>query len=73
MIKNEIYVTNTKIESLETMYQLKQIIHSPTRITADSSTVIDVVLCSEHLLPIFSDLLHITLSDHYPVFANFEF
>ena len=40
---NEIYVTNTKIESLETMYQLKQIIHSPTRITADSSTLIDVV------------------------------
>ena len=55
------------------MFQLKQILHSPTRITADSSTLIDVVLCSEHLLPNSSEVLHITLSDHYPVFAKIEF
>ena len=55
------------------MFQLKQILYSPTRITADSSTLIYVVLCSVHLLPISSDVLHITLSDHYPGFSKIEF
>ena len=67
---NQSYVCNAKIKTLEIMYQLKQIINKPTRVTAESSTLIDVILCTDHFQP-SSSVLNITLSDHYPILANF--
>ena len=67
---NQSYVCNAKIKTLEIMYQLKQIINKPTRVTAESSTLIDLILCTDHFQP-SSSVLNITLSDHYPILANF--
>ena len=67
---NQSYVCNAKIKTLEIMYQLKQIINKPTRVTAEFSTLIDVILCTDHFQP-SSSVLHISLSDHYPILANF--
>ena len=42
---NQSYVCNAKIKTLEIMYHhLKQIINKPTRVTAESSTLIDLIL-----------------------------
>ena len=70
--KNE-YIPHTKIRTLEAMFQLSQIIREPTRISSSASTLIDIVLCSDSLQPISSQVLNISLSDHYALFVTFPF
>ena len=59
---------NVNISSLENMFQLNQIIREPTRVTPVSSTLLDIICCSDHLQPVLSC---INLSDHYAVFVVF--
>ena len=67
------YIPHTKIRTLEAMFQLSQIICEPTRISSSASTLIDIVLCSDSLQPISSQVLNISLSDHYALFVTFPF
>ena len=62
---------HSKVTEIETSFILKQIISSPTRVTAVSQTLIDHIYVSSHLSPTESGVLPIPFSDHFPVFAVF--
>ena len=66
---SEKYSANVNISSLENMFQLNQIIREPTRVTPVSSTLLDIIFCSDHIHPVLSGVHHINLSDHYAVFV----
>ena len=61
---SEKYSANVNISSLENMFQLNQIIREPTRVTRVSSTLLDIIFCSDHIHPVLSGVHHINLSDH---------
>ena len=62
-------VTKAKIIDIENSYQLSQIITQPTRVTLSSSTLLDHVYVSNHLIPSNSGVLASTFSDHFPVYV----
>ena len=47
---------------------LVQIIKCPTRVTANSESLNDVILVSTHSLVKSSGVIQISISDHYPVY-----
>ena len=49
-------------------YQLSQLINTPTRVSATSSTLIDLVFTNGPDKNVSSGVLHSGLSDHYPVY-----
>ena len=55
------------------IYQLKQLITEPTRITPNSSTLIDVILTNSPSGIIGSGVLHMTISDHCLIYAVLKF
>ena len=61
--------TKAKIIDIENSYQLSQIITQPTRVTLSSSTLLDHVYVSNHLIPSNSGVLASTFSDHFPVYV----
>ena len=65
----DVYCVHPMIKFLEDSYDLCQIIRSPTRVTPDTSTLLDVIMCTSHLLPVVSNVYHVTLSDHFAVYC----
>ena len=63
----------SQLKQLSTVYQLTQLINVPTRITPNSSTLIDVILTNEPSRIITSGVLHIGISDHSLVYAVRKF
>ena len=55
---------------LENLFDLKQIVQTPTRVTHTSSTLIDVILTSCPLKHSLTGVHNSTLSDHYFVFTT---
>ena len=51
------------------MYLLTQIIDQPTRVTSSSNTIIDHIYISNHISPLSSGVVPISISDHYPVYV----
>ena len=64
---------NNPIYYLEQLFNLKQLITQPTRVTLSTATLLDVILTSmpEHHLT--SGVTKIALSDHYMVFSVLNF
>ena len=60
---------NTPIHSLECLFSLHQLINKPTRVTASSSTCIDLILTTMPDNHVISDVGQIALSDHYMIFT----
>ena len=60
---------STKISDIEESFELKQQIIDPTRVTLNSSTIIDHIYVSVSLQNVTSGVLPITVSDHYLVFS----
>ena len=58
-----------KISEIETLYQLNQLIHTYTRVTDTSKTIIDHIYLSNNIISPASGVLNISLRDHYPVFC----
>ena len=58
---------NSKVKTIENLLSVKQIILQPNRVTPNSSTIIDHIYLNDHVEPIFSGILKVTVSDHYAV------
>ena len=56
------------LKSIAEMYQLSQLINTPTRVTATSCTLIDLVFTNSPNKIVSSGVLHSGLSNHYPVY-----
>jgi hypothetical protein len=73
MVKNLIYSINTSqklgpsLDFISNVYTfgLQPVITLPTRVTDNSSTLIDNFLCDNSLLPVSSYVLKLNLSDHF--------
>ena len=52
---------------LENMFLLKQLIDTPTRVTENSSSLIDIILSNEPNLHVMSGVYKTSISDHYLV------
>ena len=55
---------------IEQLYNMKQLITEPTRITLTSATTIDLILTSMHANHSKSGVQKLSLSDHYMVLLN---
>lgn len=62
-------VDQKKLVDVCTELNLSQVIISPTRITRNSQSLIDVILVSSPTLVLTSGVLNIPISDHLPIYA----
>ena len=60
---------HNKVTEIENLYLLTQIIDQPTRVTSSSNTIIDHIYISNHISPLSSGVVPISISDHYPVYV----
>ena len=67
--KNE---TNNWMKDLCTLYKFEQLVKDPTRVTPISSTLIDLILTSMPEYHTNTDLIKVTLSDHYLTLSNIK-
>ena len=58
-----------KLLSLTSMYNLEQLIDKPTRITENSSTLIDRLFANNNHRIVSSGVLHVNLSDHSLIYC----
>ena len=58
------------VHYLEQVCNMRQLITEQTRVTSDSSTLIDVILTKNHDMHVNSGVLKIALSDHYLVYTT---
>ena len=60
-------MSENQICLLENMFLLKQLIDTPTRVTENSSSLIDIILSNEPNLHVMSGVYQTSISDHYLV------
>ena len=63
----------SQLKQLSSTYQFQQLINEPTRITPNSSTLIDIILSNEPSRILKSGVVHMGLSDHSMVYAVRKF
>ena len=63
--QNDSIRTNNWVDDLCTLYNLKQLITEPTRVTLYSNTIIDLILTSITEAHTSSEVVKVTLSDHF--------
>ena len=51
------------------MYNLEQLIDTPTRITENSNTLIDLIFANNNHRIVASAVLHVNLSDHSLIYC----
>ena len=61
--------TTKKLQEIMELYQLTQLIDSPTRITNSSQSLLDVVITSTPEKIISSGVVHLGISDHSLIYA----
>ena len=62
-----------QLKQLSSTYQFQQLINEPTRITPNSSTLIDIILSTEPSRVLKSGVVHMGLSEHSVVYAIRKF
>ena len=62
-----------QLNSICEIYQLQQLINSPTRITESSNTLIDIIITNMPSRIVTSGVIHIGISDHSLVYAVRKF
>ena len=67
------YQIGNKIYDLCQLFDLEQLVTSPTRETISSSTLIDVILSNLGARHTLTDVKHISLSDHYMIYTVIDF
>ena len=70
--QNDFYHAHPLIINLEEYFQLNQLIRLPTRQAGNSNSLLDVILCSDHLKTSNVGVVQSSFSDHYPIFAVFN-
>ena len=63
--QNDSRQTNNWVDDLCTLFNLKQLITEPTRVTLYSNTIIDLILTSIPEAHTSSEVVKVTLSDHF--------
>ena len=63
----------SQLKQLSSTYQFQQLIYEPTRITPNSSTLIDIILSNEPSRILKSGVVHMGLSDHSMAYAVRKF
>ena len=63
--------TNNEIVQIESMFNLRQIVDSPTRVTLHTATLLDVILTSNYDKCINTSVIPISISDHYCVATEY--
>ena len=71
------YNTNNKsnrhqILNIENVFDLKQLVRKPTRVNMNSSTLIDIILSSHENKHITSEVIEVSMSDHYCVSTDYK-
>ena len=61
--------TTKKLQEIMELYQLTQLIDSPTRITNSSQSLLDVFITSTPEKIISSGVVHLGISDHSLIYA----
>ena len=67
--KRDASLATNPVYFIESMFGMKQLVETPTRITTESSTLLDVILSSVPDCHVNTKVLPITMSDHFPVFT----
>ena len=68
--KPDVSLSSSHIHNIESLYNMKQLITDPTRVTVNTSTLIDVILSNVPQLHSKSGVYEISVSDHYLVFTE---
>jgi hypothetical protein len=63
---------SAKLREFCSTFNLTQLISQPTRVTAHSSTLLDVILTTNNDLVSKSDVICSDISDHFPVVITFK-
>lgn len=69
LLQNNSYKPTRLLQYLCELYQLKQLISEPTRITEHSQTLIDIICTNSPERIVCSGVLHTSLSDHCTIYA----
>lgn len=65
--KFDLSLASNPIHNMETLFQMKQLVEAPTRVTTSTATLIDVILTSVPDIHTSTKVLPIAMSDHFPV------
>lgn len=63
-------LTTNPILQIEALFQMKQLVNAPTRTTIDTSSLIDIILTRVPEVHVSTEVLHVTMSDHFPVITR---
>ena len=58
------------IHSMEALFEMTQLVETPTRMTTTSSTLLDVILSSAPNYHVTTKVLPVSVSDHLPVITT---
>ena len=67
--KFDVSLSSNPVYNIECLYDMKQLITEPTRVTVTTSTLIDVILSNVSQLHVKSGVYQIGMSDHYLIFS----
>ena len=62
-------LSSNPLHNIETMYDMKQLVTKPTRVTLTTSTLLDIILSNVPQLHIKTDVYETSMSDHYLVYS----
>ena len=60
------------LHQIEVLYNMRQLITSPTRVTLTTSTLIDVLFTNDHNSHVMTGVYDTALSDHYLIYTVFS-
>ena len=60
------------LHQIEVLYNMRQLVTSPTRVTLTTSTLIDVLFTNDHTSHVMTGVYDTALSDHYLIYTVFS-
>ena len=58
------------LNQFETLFSMKQLVDVPTRVTLNTSSLLDVICSTDHDSQTITDVYHTSLSDHYMIYCT---
>ena len=60
------------LNQFETLYVMKQLVAVPTRVTLNTSSLLDVIFSNDHESHTVTGVYHTSLSDHYMIYTVYD-
>ena len=60
------------LNQFETLYSMKQLVDVPTRVTLNTSSLLDVIFSTDHESHTVTGVYHTSLSDHYMIYTVYD-